>query len=143
MELRARVEDWPGRYAQFWAGGKPMPFIDFARNKIHIPHDLDNGMTRQLAGADWYHNPQPVTNRAYQQAVNNLNQCQVGLTERFNESMARFAQRYGWQYTRIVQAGKSSHRPRITIGERRIVERFQHWDMKLYQEAVRVFDEQS
>jgi hypothetical protein len=142
MSVRAGLKDWSGRYAQFWEGGKAMSFIDFALNKINMPGSLDNGTVRQLAGAEWYYDPRPVTEETYRIALANLKTCRIGLTERFEESMARFARHYGWQYETIVHANESFNRPTITIGERRKVERFNKWSVKLYQEAVRLYDEQ-
>lgn len=143
MSLRAKYKDWPGRYQEFWAGGQPMPLLEFATGGINMPGSLDNAMVRQLAGPDWYYNPQLVTREAYEMALAHLRQCHIGLTERMSESVTRFAKRYGWKTKPLIHANESHNRPTITIGERRKIERYNRWSVKLYKEAVRLFDDQS
>lgn len=61
---------------------------------------LDNGMTRQLAGIDFQWGPKrdPVDDRVLELALGNLWRLDVvGLTEYYDESVRRIALACGWQ----------------------------------------------
>jgi hypothetical protein len=103
----------------------------------------DNKMTRLLIGRDWGE-WQPrgpaICERDYRQAIFNLSQFfpVVGITERFQESLERFAVYYGWGKVppeRLFNQAKNPGELPVTQENRERIERHSVWDRKLYEWA--------
>lgn len=140
MAKRSTPQGWT-HYEVFNEGGKIMTLADFAANRIKMPHHIDNGMTRQLAGKSAYLNGNPITKADLEKAKANLLRTTFGLTERLDELIRMIAGRYGWQVTCYENANVApSYQQQYTAADRQAVMERQPYDMALYAWAVEEYE---
>ena len=117
---------------------------------LDIPntHYKNNCITRFFS-LDYYADKnRPLTENDYETAVNNLEECNVGITEMFDESVLNFRFRYSkifWRdtgYIETANVGKYNRNKKLTNQELDAVKHHNRFDMRLYLRAVDLFWEQ-
>jgi len=117
---------------------RALSFEEFARSTRREWPCLDNDMVRRLSGT--CDRVRVVTGRELRIAQVNLEMCPViGLTERFDESVARWARLFGWSSTEYTYKLAQPDRLRqedLSVEVIREVHDRQYYDMELYRWAV-------
>lgn len=108
--------------------------------------ELDNGQVRLLYGIDG-EQIEKVNQEHYVEALRNLrdNIIAVGIQECFDESILLFQHKLGWRlpFYRRQNVNRASRRnTQIDISVVRTIEDYNQFDMALYEEATKVFQEQ-
>ncbi len=112
--------------------------------------ELDNGMTRFLAGSEedlfinWTANG-AVDEKLYEQAIQNLEQHFIfaGIVERFDESILLLAHQLGWgtpYYFRLNENREKPRQPGITPDALEQIKARNAWDFRLYENCTQQFD---
>ena len=121
------------------------------RNYVESDLHVDNFVTRQLVGK---YNPQvELTENDLLHAKQLLTRkCLIGLTSRYQDSLLRFQQYFGWDIRDDPQCGPNSedkmnankHRnsDEFGMGLQRELARIEKWDILLYEHALYLFEEQ-
>ncbi|HEX5176666.1 MAG TPA: hypothetical protein VFV83_06540, partial [Chthoniobacteraceae bacterium] len=102
----------------------------------------DNVQCKILAGVEY---ARPCTAEIYERAKENLLRCfsVVGLSERFEESLALMKLRFGWKLPRYASFNVSRTRPRKADVPRStldLIEEKNSFDISLYQYAATMFE---
>src|SRR5205085_6633037 len=111
---------------------------DFVRNSPR-----DNVQTKIVAGAPY---EEPCTAEIFARAQQNLHQhfSVVGLSERFEESLALMKLRFGWKLESYSSFNVTRKRPKkreVPQATLDLIAEKNRFDISLYQEAKRVFEE--
>ncbi|WP_047258479.1 sulfotransferase family 2 domain-containing protein [Chromobacterium subtsugae] len=106
--------------------------------------DLDNYQVRAISGAQFASVREPVSQRHCDEAKRKLAEefAAFGLTERFDESMARFARKFGWNLPAPGKMNAGSYGPELELSaacRERVLEK-NRFDVELYQFACRLFE---
>lgn len=101
----------------------------------------DNVQVKYVAGARL---DQPCTEAMYDEALGRLRDGRVlfGIMERYKETVFRFAKLFGWidlHYTHIAKNITKPPRKEIDKNEMRVVASFNTYDMRIYAEALGMF----
>lgn len=117
-----------------------MSLSEYVESGIAI--EADNSQTRAVCG-DVDTPFGECTEAMLERAIANLDQhfAWVGLTERFAESMVLLGRTFGWPDVRYVSANVARSAPELTADERRLIERLNTLDRRLYEHAAAMFDE--
>ena len=108
-----------------------------------ISPELNNGQVRMITSV-WGNDP--VSSDTLEQAKVNLNDhfLVVGLVERFDESLVLFSKLLGWKNIYYVKRNVTYHRPvrqQVCSTTLRVIERYNRFDMELYEFAKQIFQE--
>jgi hypothetical protein len=137
----------PGNYLYEAVVGRKMSIKDFLHSKI--TNELDNLQTRILVGESSLTRPEfgSCSEADLHQALNNL-QHQVlvtGLTERFDESLLLIKKHLGWKFIPVYTSKnvnrKRPARSRVSPEIVDLIRSYNQFDIKLYQEAEKMFEE--
>lgn len=105
--------------------------------------EMDNGQTRRLAG-EMNVACGRVTPAMLERAMSRLAKfAAVGLTERFDESLALLQGAFGWRVRPGAPENVGENRPpRVDVGEEALqaIERFNRFDLELYRFASDLFE---
>lgn len=110
--------------------------------------DVDNGMTRRLAGIDDKVGFQMYDSDILEKAISNIDQyfSFVGVQEHFNESILTLSHVLGWKFTPLyIPKNVTKNRPKINNYDSNTQEtilRTNSLDIKLYEYALSLFIEQ-
>lgn len=117
-----------------------MSLSEYVESGIAI--EADNSQTRAVCG-DVDTPFGECTEAMLERAIANLDRhfAWVGLTERFAESMVLLGRTFGWPDVRYVSANVARSAPELTADERRLIERLNTLDRRLYEHAATMFDE--
>jgi hypothetical protein len=132
---------------------KLMSFEDYVRT---VPYD--NPQTKAIAGVEceydyhWYtilpsyrFYCGPCTAETLEIAKENLSRyfCLVGLTERFEETLALAKVLFGWKipcYTSVREGSKRPKKEKISPRQRAVVAKYHQYDVELYRCGVSLFE---
>ena len=103
----------------------------------------DNVQCKIIANAD-YHSP--CTQEILDRALDHLNRCfsVIGLSERFEESLALMKLRFGWQLKSYSAFNVTRSRPKrqdLTQASVNLIAERNRFDVVLYNHAAKLFDE--
>ena len=99
--------------------------------------DLDNGITRWLAGREDVGSlkiKRMLTDEDVRIAMAHLQTASVGFVRSFKQSVGTWACEFGWRHTK-AQRKQALHYPRPTKAERRIIAEYNRFDVALYEWA--------
>lgn len=131
---------WRNNPQRWRADLEEMTFEQFAMARRADWPFLDNDQVRRVSGMRGGAGPYTVTDRDLRVAQVNLQAADViGLTERFDESLVRWAELYSWRSTRYEYRLRQPDRlTRANVSERvvRMVEERQAYDYQLWRWAL-------
>lgn len=99
--------------------------------------DLDNGITRWLAGRADVGSlkiEQPLTDEDMRIATEHLRMASVGFVRTFKQSVRNWSCEFGWQHTK-AQRKQTLNYPGLTKAERRVIAEYNRYDVALYEWA--------
>jgi len=144
ISLYHYINQLAGGAIDFWKKlgvTQKMPLLDF----VNLPiANLRNGMCRQLVGKPFYFEPTDgwgMTPHYYRQAKGNLKPMQIGITEKFSQTVHKFKNEFGWKVVDIPHLNKVDY-PRFDLSSEAIFEvyeaikRHNEYDILLYHTAV-------
>jgi hypothetical protein len=125
--------------SQYYYGKRPptRPFREF------LEEDPDNLQTRMLSGLDPFAGPADETMLEAAKATLRDQFALVGLTERFDETLALAAWKWGWSallYRRIRVGNNRRRRDEMHAEDIKLVEERERLDIALYEDAAEQFD---
>ena len=111
----------------------------FVRN---VPRN--NIQCKYLANIDW---DDTVTEPIYERARANLERhfSVVGLTERFEETLALMKLHFGWKLDQYLSFNRTSDRParrKLPAATVELIEHYNRWDIELYRAGQELFEKQ-
>lgn len=134
-------------HAQYgsYVNHKVIQFPNFKRMSLSqaLSHDaiIDNPQIRFFLPRT--HGTGPINEEMFRLAVSNLKRCTVvGLTEQFDESLARISEQFQWRFGPIKSLNQNRKKRFASIDKSQIQDRIQ-WDLKFYAEAVKIFNNYS
>lgn len=116
------------------------------KERTATTHELFNLQTSMIAGEGW-EDPEKVADRAaLEQAKENLrNHFVVGLTEEFDASLQRMAQRFGWDVKSYTKKNVTEGKPQaenLDDETLALIQKANALDIELYQFARELFEAQ-
>lgn len=106
--------------------------------------DIDNGMTRWLAGCKDCGSlrvERELKGKHLDVALLHLlSMAAVGFVASFDASVQRFADTFGWEHIDYVSKMVGKRHPPATAEERQAIAEYNHFDMALYEQALRTVE---
>jgi hypothetical protein len=128
-----------------WINGEKLGLKEFLESGV--PTMFDNGQTRMLSG-DWFRAGfGQCSEEVLAAATINLHEhfAVIGLTERFDASLLLLQRALGWKQVFYVRQNVADRRPQqanLSPDTLEVVRQCNQLDIKLYEQATRLFDEQ-
>jgi hypothetical protein len=104
----------------------------------------NNIQCKYLANVGW---DEEVTEAIYERARSNLERhfSVVGLTERFEETLALLKVRFGWKLDQYLSFNRTPDRPpkrKLPATTVELIQQYNRWDVELYHAGVQLFEKQ-
>jgi len=115
-----------------------MDLARFAKSRAFA--DLDNGMTRWLAGREDVGSlkvRQALTDEDLRLAMTHVKASWVGFVHSFGSAVCNLAFEFGWEHTAFAHKMGQQY-PAPSAQERRVIEECNRFDMALFEYALRV-----
>lgn len=133
---------FPGHYLYEHLNTNRISLHEYALSRLTV--ELDNGMTRAVAGVEVPHGQ--CSQELFNTAVANIDRhfAMVGVAERFDEMIMLLQNQFSWKTPYYVRENVTPNRPKLTAlddATRQAIESTNRFDRQLYELAKRRFEE--